>query len=326
MSMSTAQVWTTILAGGALVATACSAPSAIPDPLEDGPRPQSTGTGTHTVVYDPIGQNGSNGLEPIIYLANRVALDGFMAQPLTPSGDVLAPSVQQFMAGGVPDDRRQLIQYAADCALPFGSYDALEASDGTPLFQGTEAPAAGFLSHSADWPTTALNAWQQMAVNTCLITRMNKTGAHVSIWLNGLDVNQASSASDGDFGYVEAHWLALPSPINIPAFGGMDVVEGAMRLVWPSPTWEAACPADGHSLTTDAKTRVCGNQADADECRVAVAPPDWCTPAAGNASIWTCTIPPSVSTAFPQNLHAIETRLQRTGWVALHTKLCAQIM
>jgi hypothetical protein len=301
MSMSTAHGWRMILASFSLVATACG-----------GPPPPA----------DPIGQNGGNGLEPTIYLDNQAELGHLMELPLAPSGHTLEPRAQGFLAGGTPADRHLLLQYATDCALPFATYDQLEASNaGARLFQGSTEPDAGILNDGAAWPTTPLNPEQRLALSTCLLTRLNPSGRHVSIWLNGMDVNHTSRPAAGGFDFVEAHWLALPTPIDVPVWDGPGATKASM-LVWPSRRWKAACQPNEHRLTPDARTRVCGKAADSAACDVAVAPDGWCKETVAGNGIWTCTIPGS---GLPQPLHAIETRLQPSDWRYLHTQDCDKI-
>jgi len=275
-----------MVAGLGLSASACSQPPPPTPPFN---------------LKDPIGGTGTNGLKPALFHPYGSELDDFAAKPLVNQGTMTVSRAIDTFVTQQPDENALLVK-TVGCALDSGEI----AVDGALSWPGN-----GLLSTTSRWTTTPLGAGQRRDLLTCIVTRLNPSGTTVPIWITGASVNRdpakgAVGPEPGHFDFTEAHWLAT-------------TVDGCRLLafVWPSGSWKALC-GSADILTAAARTRVCGTREGSATCDVEIGEDAWCHEEQGQG-IWFCDLPKKYG--FPPHQPAIETRLQRQGWRAMHPAL-----
>jgi hypothetical protein len=198
------------------------------------------------------GGGGPNGLTPETYHSHRHDLDHWMLGNI----DQNTSWIPGVINGGAVQGLR-LIHDTVGCALRPGS--AWRFDGKTFLGEGLMTPSPGTpapwepvtVFWPGDAPTLAEKLARRQDVLTCLVTRLNRFGIPVPIFLSGPRVTPKEyppSMNDAAlYPYAEALWLASRGVDTAVAFE-----------VWPLDLLAHSCALDPTALQNILNLRVCG--------------------------------------------------------------------
>lgn len=228
----------------------------------------------------PTGHVGVNGLRPSYYQYHRTELDALLQQPLLVEGALNTDQTfNDFIANG---DSARVFAYAVECAIPLG-------------IDVGSFPGAGLMATAGSWLSAPLDAQQRRDIHTCVTVRLNPYGEHVPLWIGGPSTTQDTSIEG--FDYFEAVWsVATPGD-------GTD----AVYSVWPADAFtQTQCATRPELAQREFDSRICENN------------PKLCTLNLRTDMATACTGQPGEGNWICDGKPAIETRLNRRGWEAMH--------
>lgn len=133
------------------------------------------------------------------------------------------------------------LYYAADCALP---------QTAAPVDPEGRIVGGSVLNTTAGWLTGGLTLSQKEDVWTCLASRFNGLGGHVTLRLTGENVNSSADPFNY-YGIGEALWIAEIDP----------AVNRVLFRAWPLNVLVTYC---GERTSEQVATRTCGTAHGAD--------------------------------------------------------------
>lgn len=212
------------------------------DGADVAPPPDGT-----SLLTDPVGTTGTNGLSPFEYHPNAGLLDTAMNHPLYDEQGVapvakgkapvnaLATLHPHILSLFPTPDGQKTLKYAMRCALPIG----------TSVMIGNEEVSGGILNSLGAWPTGPVVGSAQNDLFACMAAHLNAFGEEVPIRFAGAAVNN-QDGDVSDFTFQEAYWQ-----------GGYDPNGVLLYHAWPLPDLQTRC---GGLMTSKAlNLRVCGN-------------------------------------------------------------------
>lgn len=237
-----------------------------------------------SAMEGPDGHGILNGLKPSIYQPLRGDLDHLMTMRLPPSMTLLSdPVFGDFLSTA---NGQKVFTYAIGCALPQG------VSAGS--FFGR-----GVMATTGSWVTGGLDQQQRDDLHTCITTRLNWYAKEVPLWVGGPDT--AKDESSDVYEYSEAVWSVTVGPTS------------AIFSVWPASTFtlNTACPVGSVHINQEFNTRICNNN------------PSLCSITLRTDFATACQGQPGEGNFVCDGKPAIETRLNKLEWNAVHSKMCA---
>jgi hypothetical protein len=175
-------------------------------------------------------------------------------------------------------------EQAVSCGLSIGDYVTHMAGRELSLYNGD-----GYMMTTKEWRVNPLTLSQREDLFTCMITRLNPSGASVQFLLGGPNVNSSSGAIS-DFTYNEAVW-ATTETVN--PLTGLPMLT---FKVWPSPELLDACGGSISVLEQQITGRTCPTPSA--DCGLDIVTdtstyPKGCT---GSDMNWTCGGKPAIQT------------------------------
>lgn len=198
------------------------------------------------------GGSGTNGNYSIEFHDTKGALGDIMSRPLMKPDTHMITSESEYILDTEAGIRN--FRYAAGCALDFNDF----VTGGWPedTYYGE-----GFLSTTTGWGSNALDTPQQEDLFTCMIARLNPSGAEVPIWLSGAHVQDDPNDDETPFVWLEALWTTeigaaattfhvWPLGDLLDKCGATNIIEGLNSRVCGTPTGDCVT-VHMNSLQTD---------------------------------------------------------------------------
>jgi hypothetical protein len=248
------------------------------------------------------GSIGHNGLTPDVYHAHKDELQALMKVQLTPAAGHLNADFATVLGAS-----KTLVDYSVSCAVAKGTVTAfgLTSYSADTAYTGP----GNLIKSTTGWPGTSLAKDQREDLHTCLATRLNPSGAEVSIWLGGLAVPD-DSADHTAFVVDEALWAAAERTGDSPSTPDLLTID-----VWPSDALRTSC---ANNLIAALGKRVCGTYAGTAKCGLTMREDrSDCREASG---IWSCPRSPAGSGSGSGSgiIPVIQTRLRCADWCTFY--------
>lgn len=182
-------------------------------------------------TLDTPTKDPDNGIHPAAAMASATdlleAMDKGIYDPTNDAVDRLLNSVDGWIT----------LYYAADCALP---------ETASPVDPEGRIVGGSVLNTTAGWMTGGLSLSQKEDVWTCLVSRFNSLGGHVTLRLTGDHVNSSADPVN-HYGVAEALWIAEIDP----------VLNRVLFRAWPLNDLVMYCE---ENMSEQVATRICGTQ------------------------------------------------------------------